>query len=229
MKGPSVNKQNQVASWSTGYRWLYLNVRLCTSVSKKPWDKHVLAWLYMVVWACVSAAWCWRCGVGFLCVGGPHMASVGRGSDDGRKKEGGDDTGMRKWNKWKGSEWRRRQVMLIAAKKMRDDELHLGVQRALRGRWDREITIKAWKMQRQNKSKKGREVYPILNCQHQDPSCALFPQNTCQNTHHELDVVKSIGKQVVLVLDQADGVEPLAHRLQRAAGTYERVEGQTLQ
>lgn len=30
-------------------------------------------------------------------------------------------------------------------------------------------------------------------------------------------------------MDQADGVEPLAHRLQRAAGTYERVEGQTLQ
>lgn len=35
---------------------------------------------------CTSAAWCWRCGVGFLCVGGPHMASVGRGSEDGKGK-----------------------------------------------------------------------------------------------------------------------------------------------
>lgn len=26
----------------------------------------------------------WRCGVGFLCVGGLHMASVGRGSNDGK-------------------------------------------------------------------------------------------------------------------------------------------------
>ena len=34
---------------------------------------------------------------------------------------------------------------------------------------------------------------------------------------------------MVLVLDQADGVEPLTHRLHRAAGTYEGVEGQTLQ
>lgn len=50
-----------------------------------------------------------------------------------------------------------------------------------------------------------------------------------KNTHHELDVVESIGQQVVLVLDQADGVEPLTHGLQRAAGTYERVEGQTLE
>lgn len=55
------------------------------------------------------------------------------------------------------------------------------------------------------------------------------PQNTCVNTHHELDVVKSIGQQVVLILDQANGVKPLAHGLQRAAGTYEGVEGQTLQ
>lgn len=55
------------------------------------------------------------------------------------------------------------------------------------------------------------------------------PKTLVKNTHHELDVVKSIGQQVVLVLDQADGVEPLAHGLQRAAGTYEGVEGQTLQ
>lgn len=27
----------------------------------------------------------WRCGVGFLCVGGPHMASAGRGK--GRRRE----------------------------------------------------------------------------------------------------------------------------------------------
>lgn len=25
-----------------------------------------------------------KCGVGFLCVGGPHMASDGRGSNDGK-------------------------------------------------------------------------------------------------------------------------------------------------
>lgn len=50
-----------------------------------------------------------------------------------------------------------------------------------------------------------------------------------KNTHHELDIVKSVGQQVVLVLDQANGVEPLAHGLHRAAGTYERVKRQTLQ
>lgn len=62
------------------------------------------------------------------------------------------------------------------------------------------------------------------------PASSSFPTtHICENTHHELDVVKSIGQQVVLVLDQADGVEPLAHGLQRAAGTYEGVEGQTLQ
>lgn len=34
---------------------------------------------------------------------------------------------------------------------------------------------------------------------------------------------------MVLVLDQSDGVQPLAHGLHRAAGTYERVEGQTFE
>lgn len=48
-------------------------------------------------------------------------------------------------------------------------------------------------------------------------------------THHELDIVKAVGQQVVLVLDEADGVQPLTHGLQRAAGTYEGVEGQTFQ
>lgn len=62
------------------------------------------------------------------------------------------------------------------------------------------------------------EISPSL------PHTALF-----KNTHHELDIVKSVGQQVVLVLDQANGVEPLAHGLHRAAGTYERVERQTLQ
>ncbi|KAK0144409.1 hypothetical protein N1851_017229 [Merluccius polli] len=48
-------------------------------------------------------------------------------------------------------------------------------------------------------------------------------------THHELDIVEAIGKQVVLVLDQADGVQPLTHGLQRTAGAYERVEGEALE
>lgn len=69
-----------------------------------------------------------------------------------------------------------------------------------------------------------------FNSQHLDLySLIISPKNNCENTHHELDVVKSIGQQVVLVLDQADGVEPLADRLHRAAGTYEGMEGQTLQ
>lgn len=50
-----------------------------------------------------------------------------------------------------------------------------------------------------------------------------------QNAHHELDVVKSVAQQVVLVLDQSDGVQPLAHGLHRATGTYEGVEGQTFE
>lgn len=93
-----------------------------------------------------------------------------------------------------------------------------------------EITLEAWKRSKQsqckdrnkNKNKKGSETIKSV---HPD----LSKKNTWENTHHELDVVKSIGQQVVLVLDQADGVEPLAHGLQRAAGTYEGVEGQTLQ
>lgn len=50
-----------------------------------------------------------------------------------------------------------------------------------------------------------------------------------QNAHHELDVVESVGQQVVLVLDQSDGVQPLAHGLHGAAGPYEGVEGQTFE
>lgn len=44
-----------------------------------------------------------KCGVGFLCVGGPHMASDGRGSNDGkgRMKEREDDTKKGKFNKFK--------------------------------------------------------------------------------------------------------------------------------
>lgn len=92
-----------------------------------------------------------------------------------------------------------------------------------------EITLKAKaKIKRARREEKCKIIlHPKLTDQH---LYCLFPKNkTHENTHHKLDVVKSIGQQVVLILDQANGVEPLAHRLQRAAGTYEGVEGQTLQ
>lgn len=79
---------------------------------------------------------------------------------------------------------------------------------------------------------KKRNMFHVLKLSastHLLPSSSFTTTHTCENTHHELDVVKSIGQQVVLILDQADGVEPLTHGLQRAAGTYEGVEGQTLQ
>lgn len=82
---PTDKPGDQVAPWSAGYRWLYFCLRSCTNASKKS-VKHACLWhaFFSVVWAWMSAARCWRCGVGFLCVGGPHMASVGRGSDDGK-------------------------------------------------------------------------------------------------------------------------------------------------
>ena len=95
-----------------------------------------------------------------------------------------------------------------------------------------EITLEAWKRSKQKpmqRQKQEQEQEGERNHKLCASRSLSQKNNTWENTHHELDVVKSIGQQVVLVLDQADGVEPLAHGLQRAAGTYEGVEGQTLQ
>lgn len=87
-------------------------------VCKNQHEMHFLC----TVEACMSEAWrwswfvlCWRWGVGFLCVGGPHMASVGRGSDDGQeeweteRERDGEDTERRKSSNLKRSGWWRKK------------------------------------------------------------------------------------------------------------------------
>lgn len=54
-------------------------------------------------------------------------------------------------------------------------------------------------------------------------------QESSVGTHHELHVVKAVGQQVVLVLDEADVVEPLTHGLHRAARPYEWVQRESFE
>lgn len=89
-------------------------------------------------------------------------------------------------------------------------------------------------------TKEYRQNKENITAYRQNTSQTVVTQNSCLQsggstnqhrrgcrsvgTHHELHVVEAIGQQVVLVLDQADVVQPLSHGLHRTPRAYEGVQ-----